>query len=166
MRLYVARVTSGASAAAVAAAGALGTPADAERVFLRARFPGESGNGRVTVREIFTAATRTMMDAAAEDALIRLPGPRRRNPPRLFRKVGADWRDSASTVFTLPDGGNVVGDLISLLVSATDGDGEAEEYAVENQPHAFEPAVLRLGARHARSYPRRRVAANVRVRHR
>jgi phage tail sheath protein FI len=128
VRLYVARVTSGAAAAAVAAAGNLGTPADGERVFLRARFPGEAGNGRVTVREIFTSATRAMMDAAAEDTLIRVPGATAADQPRLFRKVGAEWRDSASTAFTIPDGGNVIGNLISLLVSATDGDGETEEY--------------------------------------
>jgi phage tail sheath protein FI len=128
VRLYVARVTSGAASAATAAAGNLGTPADGERIFLRARFPGESGNGRVTIREIFTAATRAMMDAAAEDTLIRVPGAAPTDQPRMFRKVGAEWRDSSSTALTLPDGGNVVGNLISLLVSATDGDGETEEY--------------------------------------
>jgi phage tail sheath protein FI len=128
VRLYVARVASGATSAAAAIAGALASPDDAERVFARARFPGESGNGRLTVREIFTAATRAAMDAAAEDTLIRVPGATAADPPRLYRKVGADWRDSAGTALTLPDGGNVVGNLISLLVRADDADGETEEY--------------------------------------
>src|SRR3954470_12096242 len=58
VRLYVARVSTNAAAAAFAAAGALNAPAGANRAFIRARFPGESGNGRVTVREVFSSATR------------------------------------------------------------------------------------------------------------
>jgi phage tail sheath protein FI len=82
-RLYVARVASGATAAAVAAAGDLGTPAGNNRVFLRARFPGESGNGRVTVREIYSPATRTAMDALPEDTLLRARGTTPSEPARI-----------------------------------------------------------------------------------
>ena len=66
-RLYVARVANGAAPGAAAIVGALGNPGDANRVFIRARFPGASGNGRVIVREILSSATRGGMDAAAED---------------------------------------------------------------------------------------------------
>jgi len=126
-RLYVARVASGATAAATAVAGNLATPGDAERVFIRARFAGESGNGRVTLRELYTAATRATLDAAPEDTLLRArPAPA--DPPRLYRKAGTEWRDAASTALALPDGGNVVGNLISLLVRTDDADGETEEY--------------------------------------
>jgi phage tail sheath protein FI len=128
VRLYVARVASGAAAAAAAVSGNLGAPDNAERVFIRARFPGESGNGRITVRELFTAATRAALDAATEDTLVRVPGAAPADAPRLFRKVGADWRDTANVGLTLPDGGNVVGQVISLLVTADDGDGETEEF--------------------------------------
>ena len=127
-RLYVARVASGATAAATAVVGTLATPDDAERVFIRARFPGDSGNGRVTLREIYTAATRATLDAAPEDTLLRARGAVPADPPRLYRKVGTEWRDAASTALALPDGGNVVGNLISLLVRTDDADGETEEY--------------------------------------
>ena len=127
-RLYVARVLSGATAAATAIVGNLAAPEDAERVFIRARFPGESGNGRVTVRELFTAATRATLDAAPEDTLVRVRGAAPADPVRLFRKIGAEWRDATNVVLALPDGGNVVGNLISLLVRADDADGETEEY--------------------------------------
>jgi phage tail sheath protein FI len=127
-RLYVARVAAGATAAATAVVGNLGTPADAERIFIRARFPGESGNGRVTVRELYTAATRATLDAAPEDTLLRARGAVATDPPRVFRKVGTEWRDTASVVLALPDSGNVVGSLVTLLVRTDDADGETEEY--------------------------------------
>src|SRR5262245_33789494 len=73
-RLYVARVANGASAAAAAIAGALNAPADSGRVFVRARFPGESGNGRVSVREILSAATRGNADLAPDGTLVRARG--------------------------------------------------------------------------------------------
>lgn len=157
VRLYVARVASGGTSAALAAAGALGTPDDAERVFIRARFPGESGNGRVTVREIFSAATRAAMDAAAEDTLVRVPGAAPADPPRMFRKVGADWRDSASTALTLPDSG-IVGNFVSLLVQTEDGDGEIEEYdeisAVRSHPRYLGRALGSAGLTRADSLQR------------
>ena len=87
-RLYVARVANGAAAAAAALAGSLATPDDAERVFVRARFPGESGNGRVLVREILTSATRGMLDAAPPDTLLRARGTVASEPARLSGGTG------------------------------------------------------------------------------
>jgi hypothetical protein len=88
VRLYVARVANGAAAAANAIAGALTSPDEANRVFLRARFVGESGNGRVTVREIFTAATRTVLDAAPADTLLRARGTVASEPARISGGAG------------------------------------------------------------------------------
>jgi phage tail sheath protein FI len=82
-RLYVARVAAGANPAAVALAGDLGTPADNGRVFLRARFPGESGNGRVTVREVYAAATGAMMETQPIGTLLRARGTVASEPARI-----------------------------------------------------------------------------------
>jgi phage tail sheath protein FI len=87
-RLYVARVANGAAAAAGAIAGDLTNPADAQRVFVRARFPGESGNGVMTVREIYASATRGALDGAAEDTLIRARGTVASAPARISGGAG------------------------------------------------------------------------------
>src|SRR5688500_5325186 len=99
-RLYVARVASGAAAAAIAIAGDLGNAADANRIFLRARFPGQSGNGRVVVREILTSASRGRLDTAPDDTLLRARvAPNQ--PARLFRRQGTEWRDVANDALPL-----------------------------------------------------------------
>jgi phage tail sheath protein FI len=123
VRLYVARVASGGAAAAAALAGALNNPGDGNRVFIRARTPGESGNGRVTVREVFSSATRAAVDAAPADTLLRTTGAQ----ARLYRKSGNDWLDSAAAALALPASG-IVGNFVSLLVTTEDADGEIEEY--------------------------------------
>jgi phage tail sheath protein FI len=126
VRLYVARVAANAAAAAVAAAGALNDPENANRAFIRARFQGESGNGRVTVREVFTAATRQTADNAPADTLLRIPGAAGA-APALHRKNGNDWVNSAAAVVALPADG-IVGDIVSLLITMADADDEIEEY--------------------------------------
>jgi phage tail sheath protein FI len=87
-RLYVARVANGAAAAAGAIAGTLTNPADNARVFLRARFPGESGNGRAIVREILSSATRGALDGAPEDTLLRARGTVPTTPASLSGSAG------------------------------------------------------------------------------
>ena len=108
-RLYVARAASNAAPAAVAVAGDLGTPADNNRVFLRARFSGESGSGRVTVREIYSPATRAAMDAMAEDTLLRARGNTPSEPARI---AGA-----AVTRISVPQGA-----VLRLLVNGVPRD--------------------------------------------
>jgi phage tail sheath protein FI len=87
-RLYVARTANGAGAASSVLAGALTAPDDNARVFIRARFPGESGNGRVVVREILTSATRGALDAAPADTLLRARGSVASEPARLSGGAG------------------------------------------------------------------------------
>ena len=71
-RLYVARVQNGAAAAALALRGNLVTgPNDVERVFVRARFPGAGGNGRIVVREILSPANLAALRNAPPGALLR-----------------------------------------------------------------------------------------------
>lgn len=132
-RLYVARVANGAQAAGVALAGALDNPADANRVFVRARFPGEAGNGRLTVREIYASATRGAMESAATGSLAR---PRQDADPahapdeRLYAKLAnGEWRDTAGDLLALPaDEHAVAGQFVTALVMTQDADGETEEY--------------------------------------
>ena len=82
-RLYVARVANGATPAAVALAGVLTSPDDASRVFIRARFPGESGNGEIRVREILSSVTRQIADRLPQDALLRARGTVPTEPARI-----------------------------------------------------------------------------------
>ena len=82
-RLYVARVAAGAEPAALVLAGDLATPTDNNRVFLRARFPGESGNGRITVREVYASATGAMLEAQPDGALLRARGTVASEPARI-----------------------------------------------------------------------------------
>lgn len=83
VRLYVARVANGAVPAALAIAGDLTAPGDANRIFLRARFSGESGNGTVIVRETYSSATRAVLDAAPADTLLRARGTVASEPARI-----------------------------------------------------------------------------------
>ena len=87
-RLYVARTANGATAAGFAIAGNLSNSNDANRIFVRARFPGESGNGAITVREILTSATRASMDGAPDDTLLRARGNTPSEPARISGGTG------------------------------------------------------------------------------
>jgi phage tail sheath protein FI len=82
-RLYVARVASGATAAGRAIVGDLTNPADNNRIFVRARFPGQSGNGRVTFREILTPVTADSLDGLPDDTLLRARGTVASEPARI-----------------------------------------------------------------------------------
>ncbi|HYR91443.1 MAG TPA: phage tail sheath subtilisin-like domain-containing protein [Terriglobia bacterium] len=87
-RLYVARVANGAVAAARAISGDLTDPNNTNRIFIRARFPGESGNGAVTVREILSTGTRATMEAAPADTLVRAHGSVPSEPARISGGTG------------------------------------------------------------------------------
>jgi len=123
-RLYVARVATGAQAAVHD----LHTTADPnERVLIRARFPGSGGNGRVTVREILTPATRVAMRNAPPGSVFRTP-----NGTTLFAKqsdANGTWTAADNTDFNLPnDDTTVAGNLISVAVLAEDRSGESEVF--------------------------------------
>ena len=81
-RLYVARVAAEATPAHRAIVGDIAAPNEG-RIFLRARFPGRSGNGTVSVREVLTAATRATVDAAPDNTLLRAEGSTPSAPARL-----------------------------------------------------------------------------------
>jgi phage tail sheath protein FI len=68
VRAYVCRVANEAAAASVLIAG---TEGQEDRVVLRARFPGQGGNGRVVIREILAPATGAALGSAAEGATVR-----------------------------------------------------------------------------------------------
>jgi phage tail sheath protein FI len=82
-RLYVARVQDNADTAGLALIGDLQVPANAERVFARARFPGAAGNGRITVHELLAPANLTAMQNAPAGALLRAAGNAPVEPARL-----------------------------------------------------------------------------------
>ena len=87
-RLYVARVANGATTAARALAGNLTNPDNAGRIFIRARSAGTSGNGSVTVRELLSSATRSAMDRAPADTLVRARGTVSSEPARISGGAG------------------------------------------------------------------------------
>ena len=126
-RLYVARVASGATAAATALVGNLTAPEDGERVFIRARFPGDSGNGRVTLRELYTAATRAMLDARTGGRAASRPDDSHGSATPVS-EGGRGLARRRQRHLDVSGGSNVVGNLISLLVRTDDADGETEEY--------------------------------------
>jgi len=123
-RLYVARVQNGGTAAVRALQGAA---ADDDRVFIRSRFPGSGGNGRVTIREIFTPANRTSLQNAPAGSFFRAA-----DGTTYQKQSGATdgaWTAENDNPFALPDDASVVaGNLISLSVLAEDRGGESEVF--------------------------------------
>jgi uncharacterized protein len=72
-RLFVARVTSSSGAAGRAASSSLIATADpAEQARFVARFPGEAGNGRVTVRLLSSGATVRSMNTAPLGTIVQV----------------------------------------------------------------------------------------------
>ncbi|HEV7866215.1 MAG TPA: phage tail sheath subtilisin-like domain-containing protein [Chthoniobacteraceae bacterium] len=129
-RLYVARVQSGAAPALLALRGA--GPADAERVFVRSRFPGAGGNGRLIVREILTPANLGALGNAPAGALLRASTDGG-GTFSLFGKQTAGpagaWAAADGTAFPLPaDPAAIVGNLLSLSLVVEDRAGESEVF--------------------------------------
>lgn len=79
-RLYVLRVAQDALTAHLNLAG---TDDSADRVILRSRFPGDAGNGIVTVREILSSATKKSLANAKEGTLLRTSGPNPVEPAKI-----------------------------------------------------------------------------------
>lgn len=101
-RLYVARVANGAAPAVLVLAGQDNqNPPDVDRVILRARFPGGSSNGRITVREILSTATRGGMDRASQGSLVRASGNVPSQPARLTGGASSGMRVNDSAVLRL-----------------------------------------------------------------
>jgi hypothetical protein len=99
VRLYVARVANGARDASGAINGLAAD--DANRVFVRARVPGEAGNGRISVREILSSATRGNADGAAEDTLLRARGTTASEPARITGGSGEHMSVAQGAVLRL-----------------------------------------------------------------
>ena len=126
-RLYVARVQTNAAAAVLQLrAFAAGDP---ERVFIRSRFPGVGGNGRLTLREILTPANLAALRHAPVGALLRGSAA----PNTVFAKQTAGpagaWVAADNTAFALPvDPALIVGNLLSLSLLVEDRAGESEVF--------------------------------------
>jgi phage tail sheath protein FI len=83
-RLYVSRVTSNGPTSGRAVVNVVGSDANAlERARFIARFPGQAGNGRITVRQIHVPATRNTMDKAPEGTLLRAGSASPAGPARI-----------------------------------------------------------------------------------
>jgi phage tail sheath protein FI len=106
-RLFVARVTSlGGGAGRAASAPLIATGDAAEQARFVARFPGEAGNGRVTVRLLSAAATVRSMNSAVAGTLVRVGGGTAARPARL--------EGGTPPFFTAEDG------VLLLTVNGTD----------------------------------------------
>lgn len=125
-RLYVARVQNGATAAVLALNGA--DDNDNERVFIRSRFPGVGGNGRITFREILNPANLTSLRSAPAGALFR---DSTNNNVYQKESAAADgkWVAVDDTEFALPgDASTVAGNLLAITVLAESHGGESEVF--------------------------------------
>lgn len=112
-RLYVARVYGGAGGIGEAATVTVGEGEDAETVAtFVARFPGQSGAGRIDLREVVAPAFKSTLEAAPRGTLVRIGGS---SPPRPARVVGG------AGPFTLDDG--------DQLLLTVDGDDEAVTFS-------------------------------------
>ena len=125
-RLYVSRVAN--SGGGTANSPDIVTNADPTlRARFVARFPGQAGNGQITVRLQTAPATKRTMNAAPSGSLVRSGS----GGGTVFHvKLAGAWLDSSATALDLSalaetDAPNGTADFLSLSVVATDGDGHA-----------------------------------------
>ena len=125
-RLYVSRVAN--SGGGTANSPDIVTNADPTlQARFVARFPGQAGNGRITVRLQTAPATKRTMNAAPSGSLVRSGS----GGGTVFHvKLAGAWLDSSATALDLSaladtDAPNGTADFLSLSVVATDGDGHA-----------------------------------------
>ena len=86
-RLFVSRVCSGDAGAA--ASDDLGGNTDDTRIRFQARFPGEAGNGKITVSLNSTPTARNVIDKLPTGSVLRVPGTNPGDAPTYFIK-GSD----------------------------------------------------------------------------
>ncbi|MEY4755074.1 MAG: hypothetical protein RJA44_2749, partial [Pseudomonadota bacterium] len=129
-RLYVVRTLGAGATSASAALLLTGTPpaapADAaERVTAHARYPGASGNGRLSLRQSVRPAPQRTLDTAPVGSLARLNTGTEEVPNfSLYVKTATGWvlrGAAASTAAASLPAGSV--SLLSLSVEFVDGDG-------------------------------------------
>jgi phage tail sheath protein FI len=119
-RLYVARV-AGASAAASTTTDLVG----GELSKFVARFPGDSGNGMVTLAIQASASSTIAASNAIHGSVLRINA----GPPIVLVKHDGVWRTSADAAHTFTAENETAGmDLITLRVVTTDADGHSTEY--------------------------------------
>src|SRR5262245_58266610 len=128
-RLYASRAylpPGGGSGAAVSSAVVTGGTAADQARFV-SRFPGEAGNGRITVRQVRLPATLNSMNNAPEGTLLRST-PTGGGADRFHVKRGSAWQDATGTPLNLagvaatnPPGDSA--DILTIAVVAEDKDG-------------------------------------------
>ena len=125
-RLYVSRVANSGGGTAISPD--IVTNADSTlRARFVARFPGQAGNGQVTVRLQTAPATKRTMNAAPSGSMVRSGS----GGGTVFHvKQNGAWVDSSATALDLSaladtDAPNGTADFLSLSVVATDRDGHA-----------------------------------------
>jgi phage tail sheath protein FI len=125
-RLYVSRAYNGSGG--LANSPDMVANADpTRRARFVARFPGQAGNGQVTVRLQTAPATKRTMNAAPSGALVRSGS----GAGTVFHvKLNGTWVDSSANTLDLSGladtaAPNGTADFLSLSVVAVDGDGHA-----------------------------------------
>jgi len=118
-RLYVARV---AGTSAAAAGTDLVTGQTSKFV---ARFPGDAGNGTITVAIQGAATSIKAADKAIDGSVIRINS----TTPVTIVKHDGSWRTSANAAYTFVAQNETDGmELVTVDVTATDADGHTSEY--------------------------------------
>ncbi len=135
-RLYVARIfaPNGSTDTGAAAVVVRTDAAEAERVTLRARFPGRVGSGAVDAVETTAQVSRRTLQAAPEGSLLRRTQAGTPATVTLFVKVGQSWfavdgsgvAGTATDLATAADGGEL--QLLTLAIVTSDGDAAVTVY--------------------------------------
>ena len=133
-RLYVSRAFLQNGTEGRASAPVVSGASDAEQASFVARFPGDAGNGVITVRQVPARATRKTMETARQGTLLSVgSGGVAGSTVTYYIKRGANWVDSANAqlVFTgtgpadTPTGD---GNFVTLNILTSDKDGNQMLY--------------------------------------
>jgi phage tail sheath protein FI len=130
-RLYVVRVASGAGTASRLVNETTPAPAAAKAITAQARFPGEAGNGRLTMRVVGRPVTgMRALGALPAGSMVRVSDGA--TPPvftAYVKSAAGAWQDATTpTPGTLAVTDATTAQLLTLTVEFTDADGATQVF--------------------------------------
>ena len=130
-RLYVVRTASNAATASRLINETNPAPAAAKAITALARFPGEAGNGRLTLRVVARPVTGTRaLGALPAGSMVQVSNGA--NPPvftAYVKSATGVWQDATTpTPATLAVADNTAAQLLTLTLEFTDADGSTQVF--------------------------------------